>query len=118
MKNFFTITVPVFIVCFVVADYFAHQKYPNINLLELTGKKETTNKMAYWTNQDAFCGYEPKPGNYSGNKTVNKYGFVSTPDINLEKAPDVKRIVGGLQLPAPELICLITKHTHGRWIPC
>lgn len=93
MKNFFLISVPVFLLSFSTAEFYARHKYPDLRLLELTGKEETLNKMAYWTNRDPFCAYEPKPGNYAGNKTVNRNGFISTPDISIEKQQGITRVV-------------------------
>lgn len=49
--------------------------------------------MSYWAYNDPFCAYSAKPGTYAGGKTVNRHGFISTPDIHSSKPDSVTRIV-------------------------
>jgi len=80
----------------VTEGYFRLFSEP-IDLYELTGKTapESTRlrPMAEWAHIDAFSGYRPKPGTPSRGKTVNRAGFVSTPEITLAKPPGTIRIV-------------------------
>jgi hypothetical protein len=48
--------------------------------------------MDYWSKPSPYSAFTAKPGTY-GKKTVNKYGFVSTPEISLSKPDSVVRIV-------------------------
>jgi lysophospholipase L1-like esterase len=49
--------------------------------------------MAEWAFVDAFAAYRHKPGISSKGKTVNQFGFISTPDISIIKPKDTIRIV-------------------------
>lgn len=70
---------------------------PRTDLWALTGRELSTDPKASWANVDAFCAYRARPGSYSGEsysgiKTVNSDGFISTPDVPLEKEPRTIRI--------------------------
>lgn len=49
--------------------------------------------MSNWADVDAFCAFKPKPGQFSKEKTANSYGFISTPELTLEKPEGTIRIV-------------------------
>ena len=49
--------------------------------------------MARWAHIDGFCAYRGIPGEYlSHQKTINRDGFFSTPEISREKGPRTLRI--------------------------
>lgn len=52
--------------------------------------------MAIWAQVDAFCAYRARPGEIrywdQGQKTVNRHGFMSTPDLDVEKPQNTIRI--------------------------
>jgi len=69
--------------------------FPFQDLLCITGSKPMINPMGTWCNVEAFCAYVPKSGHRNPQiaKTVNRYGFISTPEIELYKEPGTIRIV-------------------------
>ena len=82
-----------FLVCFGLMEALARLTRPTIDLYALTGRIPGPNPMAAWALTDAFAAYRGKPGNYGEGKTVNSHGFISTPEIALEKAPGARRLV-------------------------
>lgn len=64
-----------------------------LKLDQLTGRKPTPNPMSEWAVPDPFCVYAGRPGKYPGGKTVSAQGFISTPDIALQKPEGCIRIV-------------------------
>ena len=64
-----------------------------IDLYILTGRIRGPNPMAKWALLDAFSAFRAKPGEYSEGKTVNRHGFISTPEIDVHKPADAYRIV-------------------------
>ncbi|HNP64630.1 MAG TPA: SGNH/GDSL hydrolase family protein [Woeseiaceae bacterium] len=67
---------------------------PYTDLFVVTGRIAGRNQMEEWAQVDAFSAYRAKPGQYgSGSKTVNRHGFISTPDIETKKPPGTVRIV-------------------------
>jgi lysophospholipase L1-like esterase len=66
---------------------------PDLDLYVATGRIPGQNPMADWAYLDAFSAFRPKPGFYSNGKTVNRYGFISTPEIDMRKPADTYRIV-------------------------
>ncbi|MFX0200817.1 MAG: SGNH/GDSL hydrolase family protein [Candidatus Hodarchaeota archaeon] len=66
---------------------------PRIDLYVLTGRIPGPNPISKWASADAFSAYRAKPGQYAEGKTVNKYGFISTPKISVVKPKDTIRIV-------------------------
>lgn len=63
------------------------------DLFALTGRTLGPDPKASWADLDAFCAYRARPGRYEGFgargqallKTVNKDGYISTPELPLEK---------------------------------
>lgn len=93
LKKILTISFPFFVLFFGMSEWYARQHCECNNLPELTGKALTNNPMSYWAFNDPFCAYSPKPGTYSGGKTVNGLGFISTPEIKDRKPDSTIRIV-------------------------
>ncbi len=82
---------------FTLAEAYLRVTEKNIRLLSLTGREKNQNPMAEWADLDAFCAYRGRPGVYRdrkshGVKTVNSFGFISTPEITPKKEPGTLRI--------------------------
>ncbi len=95
-------------IAFFAAEVTLRLTQPPVDLGVLTGKKGGKHPMAGWANVDAFCAYRAKPGDYPNgrsDKTVNKHGFISTPEIDHAKSPGTVRIVflGGSSTACNEL---------------
>ena len=59
----------------------------------MTGRAPGPNPMSRWAQVDAFCAYRARPddtGRYG--KTVNRDGFISTPELAVAKEPGVLRV--------------------------
>ena len=66
---------------------------PHTDLFVVTGRTAGPNPMAEWAQVDAFSAYRARPGEYaSSGKTVNRHGFISTPDIDTDKPAGTLRI--------------------------
>lgn len=80
---------------FAVAEYWVRQTQPHDDLLAVTGQKKTQSWMQAWAQVDAFSAYRGRTGTYvDGVKTVNRYGFISTPDLPVTRDdPNTLRIV-------------------------
>lgn len=77
-----------------LAEGYIRWTRPHIDLWELTGRTNARNPMADWASIDAFAAYVPRPGRYPTiGKTVNSHGFISTPELALEKPANTIRIV-------------------------
>jgi lysophospholipase L1-like esterase len=67
---------------------------PYTDLFVVTGRIAGRNPMEEWAQVDAFSAYRGKPGAHGSNgKTVNRHGFISTPDIEPEKSAETLRVV-------------------------
>lgn len=64
----------------------------DLDLLAMTGLKETANPMKEWAQYDAFSCYKGIPGKFAQDKTVNSHGFISTPEIEVKKKDGTTRI--------------------------
>jgi len=66
-----------------------------INIKEITGRtvEKVQSPMAKWALIDAFSAYRGKSGKYAKDKTVNRHGFISTPDLAVSKPSNTLRIV-------------------------
>jgi len=80
-------------VALLALEFFVRVTRPSMDLYGLTGRIAGVNPMSEWAVADAFCAYRTKPGQYSEDKTVNSQGFLSTPEISLEKPEGTVRIV-------------------------
>ena len=82
---------------FLIAEIYVRMKRPYYDLWEKTGRtiRESPMKKSY--SVDAFSAYKAKPGTYftseNLNKSVNKYGFISSPEIDLVKPENTIRIL-------------------------
>ena len=95
-KNILLVSLPVFIVLFLALEIFVRFSKEHVDIYGLTGRAPMTNPMAKWANVDAFAAYTAKPGKYSKGregKTVNEAGFISTPNVPLQKPENTIRIV-------------------------
>lgn len=64
-----------------------------VNLDHLTGRVLAPSPMRMWAVTDGFSAYRPKPGSNAAHKTVNRHGFVSTPDLPVSKPAGTVRIL-------------------------
>lgn len=92
--GFLTITLPIFIVFFIIAEIVVRNKWV---YQEIKGdtliKHHEKNPMSTWAENDPFAVYTGKPGKYEPlDITINSDGFFATPEIN-KKEDDVTRIV-------------------------
>ena len=96
-KTFIYYLILIFLIifaAFLFAETFIRSTRPYADLRVITGRKVGKSPKAKWALVDAFSAYKGRPGNYRGTKkTVNKYGFISTPEISLEKPENTIRIV-------------------------
>jgi len=89
------IIVPAFL-AFVTAEIYVRVKSPFDDLWALTGRSVSSRPIADWAFLDAFAAFRGKPGTYPAGtavKTVNREGFISTPEITPAKPPNTVRIV-------------------------
>lgn len=93
IKYIIIITIPTLLLLFILSEVGVRVFKTHIDLYELTGIKETTNPMELWAIQDPYCAYMAKPGYRENGKTVNSHGFMSTPEIGLNKKNKTIRLV-------------------------
>ena len=93
LKNILTITLPTVFFLFVILEVAVRLIKAPTSLDQLTGKERTKNPMSIWAKNSSFFAYTAIPGKYSENKSVNSHGFISTPEIGLEKDSNTTRIV-------------------------
>ena len=99
---------------FLIMEVYVRLTRPYYDLWEKTGRVIGENPMKQYYLVDAFSAYRGKPGIYPTegknlDKSVNKYGFISSPEIDLVKPKNTIRIlflggsstagVGGKNLP-------------------
>lgn len=89
----------VLLALFLMAEAFVRATKPHVDLWSYTGRRLGPDPKASWADVDAFCAYRARPGHYtgygstaSGLKTVNSDGYISTPEVVLEKPPGRIRI--------------------------
>lgn len=93
MKNFILITIPVSIIVFLILENIFHAQKVKPNLMQLTGKMETVNTILDWAKNEPYFAYSPRLDIDSlDGKHINNYGFISTPDIEVEKDSNTIRI--------------------------
>lgn len=90
----FLILLPMTII-FIATEAYIRFTKPYTNLWVVTGREIGQNQMEQWALVDAFSAFKGRPGTYKGQlgKTINKYGFISTPEISIEKPENTIRIV-------------------------
>src|SRR5688572_15310892 len=64
-----------------------------VDLYGQTGRILTGSPMRSWAVTDGFSAYRPKPGAGRAGKTINRHGFVSTPELPLNKPPGTVRLL-------------------------
>ena len=90
------VTVGVVVLAYSVAEIYVRCTRPKEDLFVLTGRTSGRNPMRQWADLDAFAAYRGRPGSYNFRgvaKTINSHGFISTPEISFDKAPNEVRIV-------------------------
>ena len=98
-KSFVFASIPavlVLVIVFSVSELYFRVTQASLDLEVLTGLKIGQNPMETWAHVDAFCAYRAKPGEIRyldrGQKTVNRHGFMSTPDLDVQKPPYTVRV--------------------------
>ena len=81
------------LLAFGALEVYVRISRPVKDLYVLTGRRAGRNPMSDWACIDAFSAYRAKPGQYVEGKTVNRHGFISTPDIAVVKPENTVRIV-------------------------
>jgi lysophospholipase L1-like esterase len=93
-KLFRLIFILTIILPFVLLEIFVRATRAPVDLMVLTGRETGPNVIMLRSAQiDAFSAYRGRPGQYGESRTINQFGFISTPDLTLEKPPDTIRIV-------------------------
>lgn len=82
----------IFVLDFALMEIYTRATGTTIDLDALTGRTKMDAPMAQWAYLDAFCAYRARPGQYDDGKTVDSYGFISTPEIETAKPAGVVRI--------------------------
>lgn len=80
-------------ICFCTLEFYIRNTQPKIDLYVLTGRIPGPNPMDSWAHIDAFSAYRGKHGQYSEGKSVNQFGFISTPKISVIKPKNTIRII-------------------------
>ncbi len=93
LKNFTRVSIPTLIILFTLLEIGIRIFKPHLDLYKVTGRYKDNNPMLEWAKPDAYSAYSAKPGVFDGHKTVNKHGFISTPELEMKKANGNIRIV-------------------------
>ncbi|MFQ5671222.1 MAG: SGNH/GDSL hydrolase family protein [Acidobacteriota bacterium] len=64
-----------------------------VDLWAETGRTTGPNPIRRWGLVDAFSAYRGRPGTYPHGKSINRHGFISTPDLAVAKPAGTLRIV-------------------------
>lgn len=86
------ITLLPFLLAFAVLETFLRIAKREVDLYVVTGRVAGPSPMREWAVLDAFSAYHARPGTTFGGKSVNRYGFMSTPEIPLAKPEGTIRI--------------------------
>ncbi len=79
---------------FILLEVFVRVSRAPVDLMTLTGRKAGPNVIMQRTAQiDAFSAYKGRPGQHSETRSINQFGFISTPEMSMEKPPNTIRIV-------------------------
>jgi lysophospholipase L1-like esterase len=81
------------LLCWFALEIYLRVEKTDVDLYVMTGRVAGPSTMREWAVADAFSAYRPKPGYYAAGKTVNRQGFMSTPEISVTKPPDTVRLV-------------------------
>jgi lysophospholipase L1-like esterase len=83
------------VLLFLAAEIYVRVTSPHDDLWALTGRSVAKQPIADWAFLDAYSAWRGRPGVYhsgSVTKTVNRDGFISTPEITQVKPPHTVRI--------------------------
>ena len=84
----------ILIISYLAAETYIRISEPYVNLWVITGRQAGADPKEHWALVDAFSAYKGRPGSYRGTeKTVNKYGFISSPEISIKKPENTIRVV-------------------------
>lgn len=83
------------VISFLVLEACVRFIYSVPDIYTLTGKKAGKNPIVEWGYLDAFSAYRAKAGQYDEGKTVNRFGFISTPQIDEQKTVDTRIVFLG-----------------------
>jgi lysophospholipase L1-like esterase len=79
---------------FLLLELFVRATRAPADLMVLTGRKAGENVIMLRSAQiDAFSAYKGRPGQYGESRSINHFGFVSTPELTIAKPPNTIRIV-------------------------
>jgi lysophospholipase L1-like esterase len=93
---FSTILIFVALSPLLILEVYVRGTRQSVDLWVETGRKAGRSPQAEWAFIDAFSAYSGRPGKYSGvntSKTVNSHGFISTPEVKVDKPSETVRIV-------------------------
>lgn len=96
IKKALRLTIITLLISFVALEVVLRLTRDPLDIYVLTGRIEGPNGMEEWAQIDAFSAYRAIPGEYfylQSSKTVNQHGFISTPEIDVEKPEGVIRVV-------------------------
>jgi hypothetical protein len=79
-----------FLTLLVLSELYVRITDPYADLWVVTGRKNGPNPMASWAFIDAFSAYRARPR--EGRPSVNRYGFIATPELRVSKPPNTIRI--------------------------
>ena len=77
----------------IALEGYVRASRPHLDLWVKTGRKIGPSPMREWGLIDAFSAYRGRPGSHTPGKSVNSLGFISTPELVMDKPPGTTRIV-------------------------
>lgn len=94
IKKALRLTFITLLISFVALEVVIRLTREPLDIYVLTGRIEGPNGMEEWAYIDAFSAYRAIPGDYlDSTKTVNQHGFISTPEIDVEKPDGTIRVL-------------------------
>lgn len=81
-----------FLTLFIMLELYVRIRLPYSDLWIVTGRKLGPSPMASWAFVDAFSAYRVALA-IKGERSVNQYGFIATPELTVSKPQDTIRIV-------------------------
>jgi hypothetical protein len=80
----------------IVLELYVRITRPYADLWVLTGREVGPDPIGDWADVDAFAAYRPRPAQYEGiKKSVNSHGFISTPELAIDKPTGTVRVASG-----------------------
>jgi lysophospholipase L1-like esterase len=81
-------------ILFLAAEVYIRFTSPFTELWALTGREAGRNPIEQTALVDAFSAFKGRPGSYGDSgKTINQHGFISTPELSIEKPENTIRVV-------------------------